>query len=107
MISRTLQEQRYTVFQAGNGEEALRAARDHAGKGIDLLLTDVVMPRMDGKTLAEGLKVDHPDIKVIFFSGYPGEAIAHHNVLDSGVAFLQKPFSMSVLARKVREVLDG
>ncbi|NIO07226.1 MAG: response regulator, partial [Deltaproteobacteria bacterium] len=106
VTTRTLREQGYTVLEAANGDEALEVASKHGVERIHLLLTDVVMPQMGGKALARRLKAQHPDMRVVFFSGYPGEAIAHHGVLDSGVVFLQKPFSPAVLARKVREVLD-
>jgi PAS domain S-box-containing protein len=107
MAVRVLWEQGYTVLEAGNGEEALETAREHEGKTIHLLLTDVVIPQRGGKGLADCLRAERPDTKVLFMSGYPGEAVVHHGVLDSGTAFLHKPFSPSVLARKVREVLDG
>lgn len=102
----TLREQGYTVLEAGNGEEALLLARGLAGEKIHLLLTDVVMPQMGGRVLAERLRGEHPDTKVLFFSGYPGEGIVHHGVLAPGAAFLQKPFTPAGLAWKVREVLD-
>jgi len=106
VAARTLREQGYTVLEAATGDEALRVASEHGGKTIHLLLTDVVMPQMGGKVLAGRLRANRPDIRVIFFSGYPSEAIAHYGVLDPGTAFLLKPFSPAVLARKAREVLD-
>jgi len=105
-VARMLRDQGYTVLEAATGQECLRVAQGHGGKKIHLLLTDVMMPQMGGKELAERLRTNRPDIRVIFFSGYPGEAVAHHGMLDSGIAFLQKPLSPAVLARKVREVLN-
>jgi PAS domain S-box-containing protein len=94
----------YTVLQASTGEEALRIAQEHEGR-IDLLFTDVVMPRMNGKELADRISELHPEVKVLYASGYTDEAIVHLGVLEPGIAFLQKPFTPSSLARKVREVL--
>ena len=74
---------------------------------IHLLLTDVVMPDINGKMLAEDLLMTRPELKLLFMSGYTDNAIAHHGVLDPGTAFVQKPFSPTVIAHKVREVLDG
>ena len=106
MAARILREQGHTVLEAATGEEALRVAKEKGEDRIHLLLTDVVMPRMGGRELADRLRVDRPDIKVLFFSGYTDEAVARHGVLDRGAAFLQKPFSPAALARKVRELLD-
>jgi CheY-like chemotaxis protein len=102
-----LREQGYTVLEAGSGEECLRVVHENGEKKIHLLLTDVVMPGLGGRELAEKLKDTHPDVKTIFFSGYPGEALARDGMLDQGIVFLPKPFSMPVLVRTVREVLDG
>ena len=101
----TLREKGYTVYEAVNGEEGLRTARQHDGK-IDLVLTDVVMPVMGGKEMADALRASHPDTKVLFTSGYSEDAIGHHGVLRPGIDFLQKPYMSATLARKVREVLD-
>jgi PAS domain S-box-containing protein len=103
---RVLCQQGYTVLEAANGEEALRVAQEHAGEKIHLLLTDVVMPQMGGRELAETLKLLRPDIKVLYTSGYTDNAIVHHGVLNPGTHFLQKPFSPKTLSHKVREVLD-
>jgi signal transduction histidine kinase len=97
----------YTVLTAPNGQDALRVAREHRGPPIALVVTDVIMPRMGGKVMAEWLKTTYPDLKVLFTSGYTEDAIAHHGVLDEGVEFLPKPYSPASLARKVRELLDA
>lgn len=104
--SEILREQGYTVLEAANGQEALEVVAREANYGISLLLTDVVMPRMGGKDLADRLTADHPDTKVIFASGYPDSAISNQGVLDEGTVFLQKPLTPVALVTKVREVLD-
>jgi CheY-like chemotaxis protein len=101
----TLREKGYTVVEAVNGEEGLCQARQHDGK-IDLVLTDVVMPVMSGKEMADALSASHPDTKVLFTSGYTEDALGHHGVLLPGIRFLPKPYMTATLARKVREVLD-
>jgi len=106
LAHRLLTQQGYMVLQASNGEEGLRVAQNHAGEKIHLLLTDVVMPQMGGKELAEKLKLSRPDIEVLYTSGYTDNSIVHHGVLESGTHFLQKPFSPKTLSHKVREVLD-
>jgi two-component system, cell cycle sensor histidine kinase and response regulator CckA len=106
LAARVLREQGYTVLEAGNGVEAIRVAEVHAPAAIDLLLTDVVMPHMGGKAVADQIITLYPTLKVLFISGYTDSAIVHHGRLDEGVAFLHKPFTPAVLARKVREVLD-
>jgi PAS domain S-box-containing protein len=95
----------YRVMHAGNGDEAIALAREY-GERIDLLLTDVVMPGMSGRELANRLTRIHPETRVLFTSGYTDNAIVHHGVLDEGVSFIGKPYSPSTLAKKVREVLD-
>ena len=103
---RVLQMQGYTVLEARNGAEALQLASQYTNS-IHLLLTDVVMPGQSGKDLAEKLSESWPNLQVLYMSGYTDDAIAHHGVLDSGVAFLQKPFTSITLARKIRQVLDS
>jgi response regulator RpfG family c-di-GMP phosphodiesterase len=95
----------YTVLEASNGADALRIS-DHYPGAIPLLVTDVVMPQISGRQVAERLTAARPDLKVLYLSGYTDDAIVHHGVIDKGTAFLQKPFTPHTLARKVREVLD-
>jgi CheY-like chemotaxis protein len=95
----------YTVLMAGNGGDALLARDAHPGQ-IHLLVTDVVMPQMSGKELAERLTLASPGIKVLYMSGYTDNAIVHHGTLDPGTNFIAKPFAAADLTRKVREVLD-
>lgn len=94
----------YTTLVAADAEEALRISEEHEG-AIHLLLTDVVLPKMDGRSLYEQLSKDRPNMLVLYVSGYTQDAIVHHGVLDRGVQFLQKPFNVDKLAVKVREVL--
>ena len=100
-----LERQGYTVMAAATPGEAIRLAREHAGE-IHLLMTDVVMPEMNGRDLAKNLLSLYPNLKRLFMSGYTADVIAHHGVLDEGVQFVQKPFSVQTLAVKIREVLD-
>ena len=106
MASKLLSEQGYRVLRASNGVEALGVASMHAPEKIDLLLTDVVMPQMNGKDLADQLEAIHPGTRVLYTSGYTDKVIGHHGVLEEGIRFLQKPFSQPTLAHKVRQVLD-
>lgn len=95
----------YTVFTAGTPGEAIRLAQEHGGQ-IDLLMTDVIMPEMNGSDLARSLVSLFPDIKLLFMSGYTANVIAHNGVLDEEVNFIQKPFARKDLAIKIREVLS-
>ncbi len=106
LAARVLREQGYTVLEAANGTEAMNVVHNSQEKEIHLLLTDVVMPQMGGRELAEKLRAIRPNIKILFTSGYPDSTIVHHGLLDPDVDFLEKPLSPSTLARKVREVLD-
>jgi two-component system, cell cycle sensor histidine kinase and response regulator CckA len=101
-----LEMQGYKVLSAASPREAIRLSREHSGK-IDLLMTDVVMPEMNGRDLAENMLTLYPDLKCLFTSGYTANVIAHRGVLEEGVHFIQKPFSRNDLAMKVREVLDN
>ena len=106
MASMILSKQGYTVLSANTTSEAIRLAKENAGE-INLLITDVIMPEMNGKDLNQELQSLYPQLKCLFMSGYTADAIAQHGVLDEGVNFIQKPFSLPALATKVREVLDS
>ena len=106
-MTRILLEQAgYNVLAAHEPSAALQLAEHHAGK-IDLLITDVVMPGMNGRDLAQQIRALHPGPKCLFMSGYTADIIARNGVLDQGVPFIQKPFSRRDLAAKIREVLDA
>jgi len=102
-----LEAQGYEVLSASNGQDALNVARGHKGSPIRLVVTDVIMPLMDGKVMAEWLKTTNPGLKILFTSGYTDDVIAHHGVLETGFAFLSKPYTPAILARKVRTMLDN
>ncbi len=93
------------MLTAGDGIHALEVMNARSGK-VDILVTDVVMPNMDGKTLSDMIRTHFPGVMMLFMSGYTDDAIVHHGVLDPGLEFIQKPFSVEALARKVRELLD-
>ena len=105
LTKKMLEREGYTVVAAGTPGEAIRLANEHAGD-IHLLMSDVVMPEMNGRDLARNILSLYPQVKCLFMSGYTANVIAHQGVLDEGVNFLQKPFSKGDLAVKVREVLD-
>jgi two-component system cell cycle sensor histidine kinase/response regulator CckA len=93
------------VLEATRGQEAVRIAKGHKGE-IDLAVVDVVMPEMSGPDLIRQIAPRRPHMRVLYISGYTEEAIVHHGIPESGIAFLQKPFVPDTLARMVREVLD-
>ena len=100
-----LKKKGYKVIEAGNGEDALRASKEYDGQ-IDLMITDIVMPKLGGKAAAEQMVNLRPRIKILYMSGYTDDAIAEHGILSPNLNFLQKPFSAGTLTQKVREVLD-
>ena len=104
LASELLESNGYKVLQAANGADAVRLAEKYQ-EPIQLLLSDVVMPGLDGRKLADHMVRTHPGIKVLYMSGFTDDAIVHHGVLDSGVALLEKPFTKASLLRKVREIL--
>jgi PAS domain S-box-containing protein len=97
----------YTVLAAGNGSEAIQIGAAHPGRRIDLLLTDVVMPGMSGPELADLLRSSRPDTKVLYMSGYAETAMLERGVAELSTVFLQKPFTLAALARRVREVIEA
>jgi two-component system, cell cycle sensor histidine kinase and response regulator CckA len=105
LVTAMLEDAGYRVLAAANGEDALAEAALQNG-GIDLLLTDVVMPGLSGQQVAERLTADRPDLPVLFTSGYNEDAIAHHGVLRPGTAFLEKPFTAQELTATLRALLD-
>ena len=105
LAEKTLNDLGYMVLPANTPAEALQLAETHAGD-ISLLITDVVMPEMNGRELAERLQTLYPKIKCLYMSGYTANVIAHRGVLEEGVNFIPKPFSKRDLAVKVREALD-
>ena len=106
LVRDTLEAKGYTVIEAENGEAGLRLAEAHSAH-IHMVITDVVMPGMGGRELAKRLTELRPQMKVLYLSGYTEDAIVHQGVLEPGTAFLQKPFTLLTLSRKVREVLRG
>ena len=106
LTSEALEALGYKVLAAGHPAEAVKMREEYQG-AVHLLLTDVVLPQMDGKRLFDLLAPLFPEMRVLYVSGYTENAIVHHGVLEPGVQFLQKPFTVAALARKVREILDG
>ena len=106
-MSRTmLEELGYSVIAVSNPVDAIKASKDY-GSRIKLLITDVVMPGMNGRDLAEKLMASSPELISIYMSGYTADIIAHHGVLENGVNFIQKPFNISELAQKIKKALNG
>jgi PAS domain S-box-containing protein len=105
LVSEYLAARGYKVLDAADGMQALEIAAAHKGK-IQLLITDVVMPRVSGRELAARLAPTRPDLKVLYISGYTDDSVFRHGVLEGGMAFLQKPFNLKVLAAKIREILE-
>ena len=101
-----LRECGYEVLEASNGAEGLRVLRDHSERKIDLVISDCIMPQMNGKDMVDRLRVMLPATKVLFVSGYTDDLLADQGIFQSGAAFLQKPFTAKLFAQKVREVLD-
>jgi CheY-like chemotaxis protein len=106
LIRAILEAGGYRVLPGGSPEEAVATAETHSGP-LHLLLTDVVMPRMSGRQVADRVKASRPAVRVMYMSGYTDEAISHHGALEPGTHFMQKPFTADALLRKVREVLDA
>jgi CheY-like chemotaxis protein len=105
MTRMMLEKKGYTVLSAASPTEAIEKAETHSG-AIDLLMTDVIMPEMNGRDLAEKIIGLHPVIKLLFMSGYPADVIGHRGILEHGAPFIQKPFSMTDMTSKIRELLD-
>jgi DNA-binding NtrC family response regulator len=106
LTNRVLSAYGYDVLEASNGNAAISIAERHPNS-IHLLITDIVMPGMNGRELADRLKKAQPGLKVLFMSGYTDKAIVHQQVLDEKMPFIQKPFGPQALVDKVREVLDS
>jgi len=106
LAQKALRQHGYKVLVAENGENALKVGKEHDGQ-IDLMITDVVMPKMGGREAAERLQLLYPQMKVIYMSGYTDNAIVHHAVLEPGLNYFEKPFTPEGLARKVREALKS
>ena len=104
LVRRVLERYGYRVLLAATPREAIALAERHAG-AIHLLVSDVVLPEMSGRSVASQIVASRPEIRVIYMSGYTDNAIVHHGVLDPDTPFLQKPFTPEALARKVRAVL--
>jgi two-component system cell cycle sensor histidine kinase/response regulator CckA len=104
--ARALRMRGYNVLEASGGEEALEIVKSGASK-IDLIITDVVMPNMDGPTMVRNVKASHPDLPVIFMSGYAEEAFRRNDQSSEDIHFLPKPFGLKQLAAKVKEVLSA
>jgi CheY-like chemotaxis protein len=100
-----LEDLGYRVLSAGTADAGMKLSRSFDGV-IHLLLSDVIMPKMNGRELYEEMKKDRPGMKVLFMSGYTGSIIGHHGILERGINLLQKPFTIESLSRKVRSILE-
>ncbi|MCG6538306.1 MAG: response regulator [Syntrophales bacterium LBB04] len=105
-VLKALQRLGYTILHAANGQEALRLLQNYQGR-IDLLMTDIVMPGMNGRELADRLLKLHPETKVLYTSGYTENVIVHHGVVEEDLNFLGKPYTLQQLSEKVRTVLTA
>ena len=106
LLQVALKRNGYTVLAAESGREALELVRNHAG-AIHLLITDVIMPDMDGPELVRHLSTIRPDTRTLFMSGYMDDTLGERGILATNANFIQKPFSPSTIAQRVREILDG
>ena len=106
LVRTILTDNSYIVLEAQNGREAIRICEEFTGQ-IHILMTDIVMPEMSGRELAERLAISRPHVKVLYTSGYTDDAVVRHGVLAADTAFLQKPFTPDVLLNKMREVLEA
>jgi len=105
-VCRALKRFGYDVLEASDYDSAMIVCKDHSGV-IHMVLSDVIMPKMNGPEIVQNIKKSHSDIKVLFMSGYNDNIISHHGVLEEGINFIQKPFSLNDLTQKVREVLES
>ena len=106
LASRVLNSLGYEVLSASNGQDALHVLREHQGSAVRLVITDVIMPLMGGKVMAEWMKTTQPDLKILFTSGYTEDAISGDGLAETTAEFLPKPYTPATLARKVRQILD-
>jgi two-component system cell cycle sensor histidine kinase/response regulator CckA len=107
LTAKVLKAQGYAVLRAANGQDALRLVQEHKTGPIHLAITDVVMPLMGGKVMAEWLRATHPGLKILFTSGYTDDDIGQQDMFGAGVEFLAKPYTPAALSRKVRQLLDA
>jgi CheY-like chemotaxis protein len=105
LVTTLLSSYGYNVIAAASGPEAIEIAAQ-ADRSIDLLMTDVVMPRMNGRELADRLTASRPDLRVLFTSGYPSDTVVRHGIAEARTAFIEKPYLPDDLARMVRDILD-